>query len=145
LVDSPNLDSRELQFSNCVCPKNTVEMVDLPLFANYFVQRLYSKHTCRIYWLNRQSSQNSIFKFRRNFNRSRCGWLCMWVCLYKKLGSRLQGLVYHQVLQYKCIATRRQSKCTATVKTADDMCTECTVLFRLAQAHFTNQTISMQN
>jgi hypothetical protein len=52
-------------------------------------------------------------------------------------------LGYLQVLQYMC--TMLQSKCTATVQTADHMYTECTVLFSLAQAHFTNQTISMQH
>ena len=36
-------------------------------------------------------------------------------------------------------------KATATVQTADHMYTECTVLFSFAQAHFTNQTISLKN
>ena len=70
----------------------------------------------------------------------------MSVCVFRKNWVRdCGGQARARFLQYLCAATRLQSKCTATVQTADHMYTECTVLFSLAQAHFTNQTISMQN
>jgi hypothetical protein len=71
-------------------------------------------------------------------------WLAMCVSL-QEIGFETAEARLAPGLQYKCTATRRQSKCTATVQTADHMYTECTVFSSLAQAHFTNQTISMQN
>ena len=41
--------------------------------------------------------------------------------------------------------TRLAAGSRTAVQTADDMNTECTVLFSLAQAHFAKQIISMQN
>ena len=76
-----------------------------------------------------------------NFLFLSSGGLCGYVCLSLQKGfetaeARLAPVSTIQVYI---------DKATATVQTADHMYTECTVLFSFAQAHFTNQTISLKN
>ena len=77
-----------------------------------------------------------------------CGYLAMWLCGYVCLSlqkvwfetaeATLAPVSYNTSVQWQGYSQSVQQQYKQLI-------TECTVLFTLAQANFTNQTISMQN